>query len=340
MEGELKQVLRCYELGELRSARRLERGFVDENWVVETERGRYFLKRRHPRRRQAEQVIRAQHELIAHLRRAGFPAPVLVPAATGESFLALEGEVYELEEYIEGEPYRHDHPVHLEVAAWTLGRYHACVEGFDPPALREQGNLYCPENWQAVLQHLREAWQLDRDVGISRIAQRLESLAHDLAARFAGHGELPYLVIHGDYYAGNLLFDGDRVVGLVDYDKTGWQPRVAELAEALIYFASPRPGHMKHLVYPGFLVWEPFTRFVQGYACVIRLGENEARALPDYVWCIWFSVSLRRLLERAPRRPPEAVAALQEVLALANWARANASQMFEVACQARRKESL
>jgi homoserine kinase type II len=340
LEGELTRVLRCYGLGEVQAARRVERGFVDENWIVETERGRYFLKRRHPRRRQPEHVIRAQHELIEHLRRADFPAPTLVPAATGESFLALEGELYELEEYIDGRPYHPDRPEHLEEAARTLGRYHACVEGFAPQALRERGKLYYPENWQAILTRMRETWQLDRDVELARFERQLESLAHDLAARYAGHGELPHLIIHGDYHAGNLLFDGDRIIGLVDYDKASWQPRVAELAEALIYFASPRPGPFKHLVYPGFLAWAPFTRFVQGYARVITLDENEAQALPDYVWCIWFSVSLRRLLERAPRRPPEAVAALQEVLALANWARANARRMFEVACQAKRKESL
>jgi Ser/Thr protein kinase RdoA (MazF antagonist) len=339
LEGELSQVLRCFGLGELQAASRVERGFVDENWIVETERGRYFLKRRHPRRRQSEQVIQAQHELIEHLRRVGFPAPILVPAATGESFLALEGEVYELEEYIEGGPYQPDRPEHLTAAARTLGRYHTCVEGFARQALRARGQLYCPENWQAILTRLREAWQLDRDEGLARIARHLESLVRDLASRYAEHGELSHLVIHGDYYAGNLLFDGDRVVGVVDYDKSSWQPRVAELAEALIYFASPRPGHLRYLVYPGFLVWEPFSRFVQGYAGLITLDEDEARALPDYVWCIWSSVSLWRLLERAPSRPPEARAALQEVLALANWARANASRMSEVVCQTKRKES-
>jgi Ser/Thr protein kinase RdoA (MazF antagonist) len=248
--------------------------------------------------------------------------------------------VYELEEYIEGGPYDHDRPEHLEAAARTLGRYHACVEGLAPRALRERGKRYYPESWQAILTCLCEAWQFDREADLARTARQLESVARDLAARYARHGELPHLVIHGDYHAGNLLFDGDRIVGLVDYDKVSWQPRVAELAEALIYFASPRPGHLQHLVYPGYLVWEPFTRFVQNYACIISLEENEARVLPDYVWCIWFSVSLRRLLERAPHRPPEALAALQEVLDLANWARANASRMFEVACQARQKESL
>ena len=78
---------------------------------------------------------------------------------------------------------------------------------------------------------------------------------------------------------------------------------------------------------------EPFTRFLHHYARattldeVIALDENEVRALPDYVRCIWLSISLQRLLERGPR-PAEAPEALCEVLALGDWAKVNAKKMI------------
>ncbi len=340
MDGELQRVLSCYGLGTLKAARRVEVGFVDENWIVETDQGGFFLKRRHPRRRQPVRLIRAQHDLLAHLRRAMFPAPSMVPTVTGETFLILDDELYEIAQTIDGEPYDPNRPEHLEAAARMLGHYHSCVAGFAPRALRERGTLYSPADAQARLTRLGAAWQLDQDTNLAQITRQLEEQGNDLSARFAEHGELPYLVIHGDYYAGNLLFDGDRIVGLVDYDKCGWQPRVAELAEALIYFASSRPGHLKHLVYPGFLEWPPFARFIQGYAQVAVLAEEESMALPDYVGCIWLSVSLRRLLERNPRRPPAALEMLREVWALTNWASTNASQMVEIARAAMNGESL
>lgn len=148
----------------------------------------------------------------------------------------------------------------------------------------------------------------------------------------------PNLVIHGDYYAGNLLFAGDRIVGVVDYDKVSWQPRVAELAEALVYFASPRPGDLKYLVYPGVLEWEPFVRFLRGYTRVIALTTEEIQALPDTICCIWFSVSLRRLLEKDSRCPPQASEALREVLALTRWACAHDDRMIAVARKVMSKE--
>jgi homoserine kinase type II len=336
-EAELARVLGCYPLGELKGAWRTEHGFVNDNWIVETSRGRYFLKRRHPSLRQPD-FIRAQHALIVHLRQSDFPAPILVPTIHGETLLVLDGECYEVQVYIEGTPYDHDRSVHLEEAAVTLGRYHTLVQGFAPAALCGLGDLYTPTILSANLTNLAQAWQLDRNPNLARIASQLAAQAIDLATRFARHGALPQLVIHGDYYAGNLLFDGDHIVGVVDYDKARWQPRVVELAEALIYFASPRRGHLKRLVYPGFLNWDPFARFLHAYARAAVPDENEVHALPDYVQCIWLQISLQRLLEKGPR-PAEALDALQEVLALGDWASANASQMIATSHSAIKEQS-
>ena len=333
VERELKSVLRHYALGEFKAARRAEQGFVNDNWIVETTRGRYFLKRRNPRLRHPD-LIHAQHQLVGLLRRAGFPAPTIVPTLTGETFLALKGELYEVQEYIDGEPYDHGRPAHQDEAARTLGQYHARVERFVSEALRRPGELYGPAISGRILTDLSEAWQLDQDSRLKEISRELRAEVTELAVDFAAHDALPCLVIHGDYYADNLLFDGDRIVGVVDYDKASWQPRVVELAEALIYFASARAGHLRHLVYPGFLQGGPVCRFLRSYAAAVTLEEKETDSLPDYIRAIWLSVSLRRLLEKGPR-PAGALEALQEVLELAQWAKGNVHQMVEAGHAAR-----
>jgi homoserine kinase type II len=334
MEGDLARVLVHYDLGQLLGARRTEHGFVDENWIIDTYRGRYFLKRRHPRRRQSSDLVKAQHELIRWLHQAGFPAPVLVPTDTGETFLILGEELFEIEEFVEGQPYDHNRPAHLRAAARTLGIFHTLVTGFAPNALCSRKDLYHPLYTNAILDNMLEAWQIDDAVGETSVVQQIRDLVASLSAIFASHEELPHRIIHGDYHAGNLLFDGDRIVAVVDYDKTNWQPRVAEVAEALIYFSSPRENNLGHLVYTGFLEWEPFTRFLKQYATSATLDEREIDALPDYIGCVWLTMSLRRLLERYPKRPEEAESALQEVLALGTWAGANAQKMRNTAQEA------
>jgi homoserine kinase type II len=336
-EAELASVLRYYPLGKLRAAQRPERGFVNDNWIVDTTRGRYFLKHRHPDLA-VPTFIRAEHALTTRLRIDGFPAPALVPTARGKTLLSLDGECYEIQEYIEGSHCNHQQSAHLKAAAETLGRYHILVRGFAPAALCHPHDLYSPTLLSTNLSSLAQAWQMNRDSGLAPLATQLTSHATSLATRFTKHGKLPRLIIHGDYYADNLLFRGNRIVGVVDYDKACWQPRVVEIAEALIYFASPQPAGLKHLVYPGVLNWEPFGRFLQAYAHTATLSQHEVEALPDYVSCIWLQISLQRLLEKG-HRSAAAQEALHEVLTLGNWASANAPKMIEMCHSAIREPS-
>jgi homoserine kinase type II len=326
----IPQIIQHYDLGEVRGAWRPGRGFVNDNWVVRTDQGTVFLKHRHPNLSRPD-FIRGQHDLVAWLRQAGFPAPRLLPHAGGETLLMLGSECYEVQDYIEGRPYDHGRTEDLVEAAVTLGHYHTVVEGFSREAPCKQGDLYEPGIAAQNLSQLVQVWQLDRDTGLEGIISHLQAQTLDLAARFGQHGPLPELVIHGDYYADNLLFDGERIVGVVDYDKSSWQPRVVELAEALIYFASPRPGQLTHLVYPGVLQWEPLQRFLGAYSPVPAVSADEARTLPDYIQCIWLQISLQRLLEKGPR-PTWAGEALEELVVLSDWVESNADAVGE-ACQ-------
>ena len=354
MENEIKRVLRNYDLGELKSARRIERGFVNENWIIETTQGRYFLKRRHPDLRDTELII-FQHALISYLRHLGFPVPEILSTAGGDTLVVLDGDFYEIQEVIEGSCYQRNKAAHLQEAAVKLGNYHACVQGFKPAALRDKVNLYSPADLTALLTALKNSWELEQDLLGRQIVQELQIHAGDLTTRFDKHEGLPYLIIHGDYHAGNLIFDGDHIVGVVDYDKACWQPRVVEVAEALIYFASPRPGHLKHLDYPGFLEWDKFTRFLRYYALGLGLGrepmpaanlsvrdpekrktsvaddinlrKGEVLALPDYICCIWLLVALRNVYEKK-YRSTQISKVLMEVLALGSWAAANRQNMI------------
>jgi homoserine kinase type II len=329
MESELEHVLRCYPLGQLTDACRVKQGFINENWLVVTTRGRFFVKRRHPSYRHSG-LIRAQHELIEHLRRHGFPAPRLMKTLKDDSILELDGRWYEIQEFIDGMPYDPNRPAHLEQAALTLGLYHRCVEGFGRRVFRTLGDLYAPTTARRALARLVTIWRLDTNPLLSDLIRRLEAEVRGLAVRLAHYGALPRLVIHGDYYADNLIFEGDRIVGVVDYDRAHLEARVAELSEALIYFASPRASQMQHIVYPGFLEWGPLSSFLESYGETCALAGDEVRAIPDFVSAIWLSWSLRRLCEGGIQ-PNRAFEALQEVASLLDWALANAEQMVDAA---------
>jgi Ser/Thr protein kinase RdoA (MazF antagonist) len=131
------------------------------------------------------------------------------------------------------------------------------------------------------------------------------------------------VIAHGDYYAENLIFDRDKLVGVVDYDQAHRCARITELAEALIYFARERQGRFQHIVYSDVLDFGSTEAFLNAYSPFIHLTGQEAEAFPHLLRTVWLCASL------APPLEPEmdadlALQTLPEVLALARWARIQA----------------
>ncbi|MFQ5343739.1 MAG: phosphotransferase [Anaerolineae bacterium] len=270
---EIAGLLTHYDLGELLSCNRVEHGYVNENWFIDTTTGRYFLKRRHPSLRDPHRLS-AQHVLVQHLNAAGFPAPAIIPARDGSTFLDLEDETYEIHSYIPGTIGDIGQPAHFAAAARTLGWYHATVEGFNHRRLHPR-RRYTPSILAQIVERLVDDWRGQTSPALDGLLRKLQAHVVDLASHSQRDRQLSELVIHGDYYTENLIFQGDVVAGVVDYDLARWTWRVVELAETLIYFAAERPGRLKHVVYPGVLDLSAAQRFLAAYSDAVSLSNAE-----------------------------------------------------------------
>jgi Fe2+ or Zn2+ uptake regulation protein/Ser/Thr protein kinase RdoA (MazF antagonist) len=322
------RILAHYNLGEFRDLARVDLGFVNEKWRIETTEGHYLLRRRHPSLSE-RYFIAAQHALMQHLQGKDFPVPAIIPTRSAMTVLELEDGVYEMQAFIAGTPCNSTNPAHLAEAARTLGRYHSAVSGFDHPALHRPSERYGPMALARILDQLVEDWQGRTSPGLERLIEELNSHAQSLAAHLGQVGRLPELVIHSDYYAGNLILQDDTVVGVVDYDLAHWCSRALEVAEALIAFAEEQPGRLHHIVYQGALNLDLVFQFLTAYAETARLSEVEIRALPHLVGTIWLCASLDPPLQ-PPLSRQAAPKALPEVLSLADWAQAHATQIVEI----------
>ena len=161
------------------------------------------------------------------------------------------------------------------------------------------------------------------------LIRELDGHVRDLERRYQAYGQLPELVIHGDFYGGNLIFRTHRIVAVVDYDLAHWCSRAMEVAEAIIAFCTDPGLELEHIVYAGALDLEVVNRFVIAYMEEVLLSEAEIQALPDMIRTIWLCASLD-----PPLKPPlsriAAPQALPEILTLADWAVAHGSAIVEL----------
>jgi homoserine kinase type II len=335
MMNSLNEVLQHYDLGIAYGWERIEHGYVNETWQVLTSTGSYAVRRRHPDLCDPS-LVTAQHALIRHLHRAGFPAPEIVSTRRGESYLVLDDGVYEVLALITGAFGDDRDSTFRAAAARVLAHYHISVQEFDEPALHRLPVRYHPATLTEIVDRLLTDRPDDVPEGDDPLLMRLDQHAHEIAAGLRAFTALPALVVHGDYYTQNIIVRDNRIAGVVDYDEAHWAPRAIEVAEALIYFAREelRDDHdrsrFRHIVYTGCLDLGLARQFLSAYCEILPLAPAEIEAFPYLVRLIWMSAALDPPLRPRLRRGQDA-AALREVVQLADFGRDHADAIREVA---------
>jgi homoserine kinase type II len=236
-------------------------GGKNEHLLLETGDGVHYLRRSYRSKQRDE--LAAQLRLMRLLRDRGFPAPDVVPALSGADHVELDGRLWIVTRAIAGERFDDRSPVHLQALGSVLARYHRLVA--DLPAVVAEPPL---------LAELRaRAAGSDLDSGLraraADVADRLTALLPDL----------PRVVVHGGARRGSLVFDGERVVGVLDFDSAHADVRVLDLAVAV---------HDVGKVYTGVgaddhkvaLDLDRVAAVLTAYRAEVRLGAAEVKALP------------------------------------------------------------
>jgi len=267
-------------------------GTANASAIVHLGQERMLLKRRNPRYAVADWVT-FDHALMAHLEAGGVPVPVPLPARGGRTWATLEGEVFELFEFLPGDEHRAGDLGQVCAAGEMLARFHLAGNDFDPPVDKSWARYHSPADIVTGLETIRVAAGAlsAANAGAFAVASRVAS---ELVTRLPdeGYWALPTTVIHGDWHPANLKFDGERVAGVFDLDWCTRQPRAVDLADGLLFFCSHRkdplvPGDIWTLTQTMRMDTELTRAFGAGYTALLPPTGEELAALPDLMRCRW-----------------------------------------------------
>jgi len=210
----LAELARLWPLGGWFEVTRVAGG-KNEHLRVRTAEGVHYLRRSYRSKSKAELI--EQLTLMRLLRSRGFPAPALVPARTGTDHVEIDGRLWVAARGIQGTPFDDRRPAHLREFGRVLTRYQRVVA--DLPASSTE---------PPVLTELRaRAVRPDAE-------GPLPARAADVAARLTALlPDLPRVVVHGGARRGSLVFTGDHVSGVLDFDSAHPDVRVLDLAVAV-----------------------------------------------------------------------------------------------------------
>jgi predicted ester cyclase len=190
------------------------------------------------------------HRLMRHLFANGVPVPELVETSDGATALVRDGELIELQSWIEHDSdlSGFEFPAVSTKLCAALGTFHRAARRFNrvihkPAYLRgtllpveARTKYFTGPLEHGVPRYRRAASALPHPVreeyltSVDSLADRLAGIAH---AYEAAHHAGPLLVNHGDFYENNILFNAGKVAGIVDFDFCQTALYAVDLIEAL-----------------------------------------------------------------------------------------------------------
>ncbi|MGD0139527.1 MAG: phosphotransferase [Tepidisphaeraceae bacterium] len=279
---ELAIILSHFDVGVIDSIVEFPRGSRKApKLLIVSEQGKFLLKRR-ARGKDDPFKVAFTHALQLHLANKQFPLPHLIGTRKeNNSMLQWRNGVYELFEYIPGQPY----PQTLE-STFDSGRilalYHKLLEEFKSEWQPPSGSYHAASAVDSGLRAIaagvadtaenRDAIQLLRFLldSYRKSTEKVNSLGID---------NWPKQIVHADWHPGNMLFRDNRVVAVIDYDSARLLPRIIDVANGALQF-SIIGGDDDVSKWPDYLDESRFKRFLRGYDEVMLISQAEIRAIP------------------------------------------------------------
>ena len=219
----LGALLSDYDVGSLVSAKGIAEGVENSNYLVDTTGGRFILTLYEKRVDAAD--LPFFMALLDRLADQGLPVPRAIRDRNGAQIQQVAGRPACLIEFLPGVSVSHPTAAQARATGAALAQMHAALAGFT----LERPNALGPAGWHALAK--RCGAELDQiSSGLrQRVADELAWLDRNWPSA------LPRSVVHADLFPDNVLMQGDRVTGMIDFyfacsDVRAWDVAVTHSA--------------------------------------------------------------------------------------------------------------
>lgn len=216
------QIAEEFGLGDLISYTGIRDGSVNTHYMLETKRGRFFVKIEEVK---SEVEVKQELELLLFLRKQGFPCPQLVKSKSGRYYQEIQNKLYSVSRYIDG--------VEVPVESLTSGRLEALGQTL--------ANLHLIG--RSYKKGIDNRFGFNKIVAIYREVRKqlpphlknIVRVLDDEVAYLENYldNNLPKGIIHGDLFPDNVKFKGHRIVGVIDFEAACRGKLIYDLATAV-----------------------------------------------------------------------------------------------------------
>ncbi|MEO7254181.1 MAG: homoserine kinase, partial [Casimicrobium sp.] len=200
-ESEVSAWLTRFSVGSVRALTPISEGIENTNYFLSTAEGEFVLTlfERIP-----AEDLPFYLNFTAHLAKSGVAVPAPVADRTGGLFSILNGRPAAVTQRIPGRPNLQPSALHCAAVGRELGRLHKASGSFRTRISNKRG----------------PAWTLATSRSVRPFVSADQNLLIENELKFQRERRqtrLPNGAIHADLFRDNVLFDGERLSGLIDF---------------------------------------------------------------------------------------------------------------------------
>jgi homoserine kinase type II len=200
-DAELAAWLRQYDVGDVLQLRGIAAGIENTNYFLDTTRGHYVLTLFE---RLAAKDLPFYLRLMTHLAERDIPCPLPIPTRGGELMAEFKGKPTALVTRLPGATLTEPNERHCSAVGAVLADMHLAGASYEGHLENPRGARW----WQAT------APQVMPFLG----AEARQLLKDELDFQTAGRNNaLPRGPIHADLFRDNVLFEDERLTGVLDF---------------------------------------------------------------------------------------------------------------------------
>jgi homoserine kinase type II len=211
-----------FALGDLTSVTGIKNGSVNTHYLLETKRGRFFVKIDEIK---GDLEVKQELDLLFYLKKQGFPCLQPIKSKTGRHYLELDQKILTISRYLEGTELAVEalNAPHLSALGNTLANLHLIGRGYKKGIDNRFG-------FNRIVMIYREARR--------QLPAHLKHIVRVLDDEFSYlenylDNNLPKGIIHGDLFPDNVKFKGNRLVGVLDFEAACRGKLIYDLATAV-----------------------------------------------------------------------------------------------------------
>ncbi|TMB53142.1 MAG: homoserine kinase [Deltaproteobacteria bacterium] len=219
---ELAEIVDDYGLAKLLAASGIAAGSVNTSYLLETARGKHLLRIDEVK---SELEVKRELDLLLFLRKHGFPCPQPIADRKGRHHREMHGKCLTLYRYVDGHTVA---PTRLTAAQIeNVGRVLADLHTIGKSYKKGIDNRFSYDRVADLYAQVRDRLP----TYFKRIVRTLDDEVDYLQGYL--ENKLPKGVIHGDLFDDNVIFKGDKVVAMLDFEAACRGKFVFDLATAV-----------------------------------------------------------------------------------------------------------